>query len=156
MTELYQLNELNDNQSPSIQKANNYVSDINNDFAMHIFIKAINKTIEKVNESISIRKQLGENMMAIPAENSQLMIDFLNNLDLASKIVTEFQQSTSILYTDIPELINLFEILNQTFIHLKIKINMFSITKNLKYAYEAIINLNSAHKAFASIQNITK
>jgi hypothetical protein len=136
MSDLFVLNELEIENKQSLQ---NYTNDNNYLSTVAIFIKALNRAIEKIDESeiiLSKIKNINGTILDRDEEDSQLLVDFVKSIDLAGKILDEFQKGTSILNDNNEELAKLFSDLNQSFSLARSKLNLFAITKNLKYGNE--------------------
>jgi hypothetical protein len=154
MSDLFLLNELEMEKKQDLQtyqNDNSYLSSIT------IFIKALNKAAEKIDEAIAaLSKVKNINGTAIDRdkEDSELLVNFVKSIELAGKILDEFHKGTSILNDDNEELIKLFADLNNYFSIARIKLNLFSITKDLKYADETKKVIDSTLQIFNRIKEV--
>lgn len=158
MTDLYQINEIAQQKGGDENKnlPVGYQSDITNLSAINLFVKAVQRALDKVNESVEILGQIkdpngtAENRSL---EDSNRLVKFVENLDLAMKIVDEFQKGTSILHDNTTELVDLFTKLNDGFSIVKLRISMFSITKDMKYAETSTETLKIILELFKNMRN---
>jgi hypothetical protein len=158
MTDLYQINEIAQQKGNDDKKntGNGYQSDVTNLSAINLFVKAVQRALDKVSESVEILGQIkdpngtAENRSL---EDSNRLVKFVEGLDLAMKIVDEFQKGTSILNDNTPELVDLFTKLNDAFSIVKLRISMFSITKDMKYAESSKETLNIILELFKNMRN---
>lgn len=136
MSDLFFLNELDKEENkPSAP----YANDNSNLSAVTIFIKALNKATEKIDEAINTLskvKNIDGTVIDRDKEDAELLVSFIKSLELAGKILDEFQKGTSILNDNTPEVVEIFRELNESFSIARIKLTLFSITKDLKYADE--------------------
>lgn len=156
MTDLYQINEILQKKPDNELKTNHpnacYQSDTNHLSTINLFIKAVQKALDQVNKSIEIIDSINEN----EAKDPKLMVEFAKNLTLAGQIMEEFQKGTAILYDDTPNLVNLFNKLNDAFTIVRMRISMFAITKDKKYSFSAIETLNIILLLFQNIKKSTQ
>lgn len=154
MTDLFHLNEIANDQQSS--KNVTYKTDNTHLSSANLFIKALQKALSKIHDAISILSKIKNphgTAVDRDLEDSNLLVEFVENLDLAGKIVDEFQRGTSILNEGGADVVSLFEKLNEAFSAIKIKINLFSIFKDIKHANDAIDTLNAALKIFESMRD---
>lgn len=136
MSDLFFLNEFDKQDKKPIHT---YANDNSHLSSVTIFIKALNKVSEKIDEAIEIIskvKNINGTNLERDYEDSKLLARFVETTNLASKILDEFQKGTSILNDNTPEVVQIFKDLNSAFSLVLIKLNLFSITKDLKYADE--------------------
>ena len=153
MSDLFFLNELDKEDKKPIQvyaNDNSYLSSVT------IFIKALNKASDKIGEAIEIISKVKNNNSTVidrDAEDARLLVSFLENINLVGKILDEFQKGTSILNDNsIPEVVQIFTDLNNAFSLARIKLNLFSISKDLKYANEIKGAIANILKLFEAIK----
>ena len=145
MTDLYMLNELEENEKKPPKHTYQNTDTISS--TVNLFIKAINKALAKITASEALLDEIGDpRATALERDNNQTkaLVEFVSNLNLAGKIVTEFHKSTSVIPHDLADLESLFEMINNTFFSVEVMINLFSITKNPEYATsskELLINI---------------
>ena len=155
MSDLYKINDIilqDENQKQSVNVKSSYKTETNNIVAINIFVKAIQKALDKIHEAIILIAKV-KNFDERSAEDLSLLIEFSNNLNLAGKIIDEFQKATAILYDDTPEIISLFKNLNETFSVVRLRISVFAIKKERVYADAIIESLNIILKLFKTMQN---
>ncbi len=107
MTDLYQINEIAQQKGNDDKKntGNGYQSDVTNLSAINLFVKAVQRALDKVSESVEILGQIkdpngtAENRSL---EDSNHLVKFVEGLDLAMKIVDELQKGTAILNDNTP------------------------------------------------------
>ena len=153
MSDLFFLNELDKITEDKPQ--NTYKTDVGHSASVNLFIKALQKTIEKINDGIeTLSKVKKPRATAIERdhEDSKLLVEFIHHLDLASKILDEFQKGTSILSDNAVEIEQLFTFLNASFTNARLKVGLFSVMMDLKYANEAIEIIESTLKLFYNMK----
>ncbi len=156
--DLYQINEIAQQQGNDDKKntGNRYQTDVTNLSAINLFVKAVQKALDKVNASIEILNQIKDphgTPETRSLDDSNRLVKFVENLELAIKIVDEFQKGTSILHDNTPELVSLFTKLNDGFSMVKLRISMFSITKDMKYAESSTETLKIILELFKNMRN---
>lgn len=154
MSDLFFLNELD---KQDVQKSS-YTSDNNNLMSVNLFIKALKKVSDTIDEAVNtlstIKKPNGT-ILERDTEDSILLVAFMEHTDLAGKILDEFQKGTSILHdNNTEELIQLFTELNSAFTIARIKLNLFSITKNIKYTEEIKGGISNILILFEQIKSV--
>lgn len=131
MSELFFLNEL---PNQDIKAKPTYINDNTIIGSVNLFIKALNKVLLIIDESVNILAKIHNTKISDRSlEDSKLFATFTENINLASKILDEFQKGTSILNDNTPEVIKLFTELNNAFSIARMKLSLFSITYDLKY-----------------------
>jgi hypothetical protein len=154
MSDLFFLNEL---AKQDVKSQSTYTSDNNELSSVNIFIKALNKVSDKIDEAIDNISKLKKPHSTVAERDSEdclLLVTFVENINLAGKILDEFQKGTSILHDNTPELVNLFTDLNNGFTMARIKLNLFSITHNLKYANETKNTISNILKLFETMKEV--
>ena len=154
MSDLFFLNEL---EKQDVKGQPSYTSDNNDLAAVNIFIKALNKTSDKIDEAIDIISKVKKSHSTVAerdSEDSLLLVTFMENINLAGKILDEFQKGTSILNDNTPEMVKLFTDLNNGFAIARIKLNLFSITHDLKYAHETKNTISNILKLFEKMKEV--
>jgi hypothetical protein len=152
MSDLFFLNEL---EKKDVKSQLTYTSDNNEISSVNIFIKALNKTSDKIDEAIDTISKVKKPHSTVAerdGEDSFLLVTFMENINLAGKILDEFQKGTSILNDNTPEMVKLFTDLNSGFAIARIKLNLFSITHDLKYAKETKNTINNILKLFEKMK----
>lgn len=154
MSDLFYINEIANDEDLKSSQPGSYTSDSNNLFSINLFIKALNKALNKVNESVEILAKINPSSTIYErnVDETKLLVEFVTNLDLVGKILDEFQKGTSILNENSEELVDLFTALNDAFSATKLKISIFSISKDIKYANESIETLNRLLKLFENMK----
>jgi hypothetical protein len=131
MSELFFLNEL---PNQDIKAKPTYINDNTIIGSVNLFIKALNKVLFIIDESVNILAKIHNTQTSDRSlEDSKLFATFSENINLASKILDEFQKGTSILNDNTPEMIKLFTELKNAFSIARMKLSLFSITYDLKY-----------------------
>jgi hypothetical protein len=154
MSDLFFLNELEKSDS---KPKTSYANDNSHLSSVSIFIKALNRASDKIDEAITIIpkiKNLHGTANERDEEDSKLLVNFVESIDLAGKILDEFQKGTSILNDNTPEVVQIFTELNNEFGIARIKLNLFSITKDLKYGAETKETIANILKLFETMKEV--
>lgn len=155
MSDLFYINEFLDQDDKNNDRKITYKTDVSHLASVNLFIKALQKAEEKVQEAITILEKVKNPHSTVverDAEDSRLLVRFVSTLDLAGKIIDEFQKGTSILDDGSQDIIALFTNLNTAFSNTRLKINIFSVTKNQKHANDAIANIRMTLKLFNNMK----
>ncbi len=160
MSDLHYINQISE-----IGKAvakNNYTTDIHHVSSANLFIKALNKALEKINAAVAILplikhhnfKELAKNTenLTLFIEDAKLLVEFASHLELAGKIIDEFQKGTTILDENMKDFIDFFQSLYSAFSTVRLKITVFAIKKELKYAEEATSALRNIIDLFEKMK----
>lgn len=153
MSDLFFLNELD--KIPEDKPQSTYKTDVGHSASVNLFIKALQKVNEKINDAIETLSKVKNPRATVTerdTEDSKLLVEFVNHLDLAGKILDEFQKGTSILNDNSVEIEQLFTFLNTSFTNARLKVSLFSIMMDLKYANEAINIVEATLKIFYNMK----
>lgn len=156
MTDLYTLNEMSVDKQTNTPIKHSYETNNNNVANVKLFIKAIHKALEKISSAEKLLSEIGDPQHTALERNdqqSEALANFASDLDLAGKIVDEFQKSTAIISHDLAELAGLFESIHETFTSARLMISMFAVLKDEKYAENAKTLLLNVLKMFESMKS---
>ncbi len=154
MSDLFFLNELD--KIPEDKSNAIYKTDVSHAGSINLFIKALQKAEKKINDAIATFSKV-KNPRGTAAErdyeDSNLLVEFVTHLDLAGKILDEFQKGTSILNDNSQEIEQIFTYLNNSFTNARLKVSLFSVMMDLKYANEAIEIIQITLKFFYNMKD---
>ncbi len=133
-----------------------YKSDVSHAVLIGLFVKAIDKVLIKIRESLKLLKRL-KSPIAMPeardANDTRVLAEFVTNLEFVDTIIVEFNKAISVVDRDTPtDVIKFFETLHKAFAHASIKNNLFIITKKTHYGEEMIQTFEQLMQLFKTMQ----
>jgi len=152
MSELFFLNEL---QRQDVKVKPTYTTDNSNIASVNLFITALNKISDTIDIAVDALSKINHQKISNrSSDDVKLLTTFTENINLASKILDEFQKGTSILHDDTPDFVNLLTELNNTFSTARMKLSLFAITYDLKYTKEVQDIIYNVLKLFEKLKSV--
>ncbi len=166
MANFYTINELStdivDAKTTDVFHANSsYASKIIHDtsFNVNIYIKALSKVIEKLENSIElVRLMKNYNSQALKQDKKKkslviLKAEFANNVFYAKRIIEEFAKAFVVVKQDDIESEKLAICIGDCFVLLGNSLDLFYALKDLKYADKALEITNKLQDIFKNMKN---